>query len=94
MLTEKQTKHVCLAGMGATQCRYLEQDPKDWRKFHCVKLLSAVKKQKDHEVRTHLALCKQNNVDPFTQYVPIGDGAGCTGFVQLKHVKQGYDVRN
>jgi len=90
MLTDKQVSSVCLLGAGAASCRYLESDPLDWRKFNCVKKLLGLKQNRDKTVKAYLELCKKQGVDPLQQYEPIGDN--CSGYVYLKHIKQGIDI--
>ncbi len=92
-LTDKQVKHRCLYAAGAAQCRYLEQDPKNWRKFNCLKLLSGRKSAMDKAVRRYLQECTQKKRDPHQGWTAIGDGGNCKGYPYLPRVKQGYDIK-
>lgn len=93
MLSDKQLQHVCLAHQGAASCRYMKQDPQDWRKCLCVKLLPALKKAADKAVEKHVQDCKAHGVDPYTQWTPVGNGGSCKGYLPLSKVLQGYDVK-
>ncbi len=92
-LTDKQVQHRCLYSQGASQCRYLEQDKYDWRKFNCTKLLAGRKRSLDKAVRKYLKECAQKKRDPYQGWTPIGDGSNCKGYPYLPAVKQGYDVK-
>ena len=91
-LTEKQVQNRCLFASGSTQCRYLEQDPKDWRKFNCLKKLSGRKKSLDLAVNKYLLECRLKGRDPHQAWQSVGDGGTCKGYSYLPSVKQGYDV--
>jgi len=92
-LSEKQVKNMCLGGTGFTQCRYMVNDKKDYKKCYCVKLLAARKKKIDVEVDAHLKTCKKNGTDPKMMWSPCGTGGACAGYAYLPTVHQGYDVK-
>ena len=89
MLSQKQLQNVCLLYSGNhKQCRYLVDDPKDW-KFYCVKHRKKDKARKDMEITAFIQDCKKKGIDPKSQQVALGDN--CKGYPLLKHVEVGYD---
>jgi len=91
-LTDKQVQHVCLAHAGARTCRYLENDPKNWRLHHCLKQLKGKKRVIDKKTAEHIAELRKQGGDPMQGWRPIGDGGFCQGYPYLPTIQQGYDT--
>lgn len=92
MLTLKQVRHVCLGdGSPGSGCRYLERDDLDSSKFYCLKMVEAKREAIDEEVEDYLSKLKKPSKTKHPEDVMLGDN--CSGFIKLKSVWQGYDVR-
>lgn len=90
MLTPKQLADVCLLYSGnVKQCRYLEEDPSNW-KFFCIKLSPNAKKKKDSTIAQFLTECQHKGIDPTKQGIAMGDN--CSGYPIMKNSQQGYDT--
>lgn len=93
MLTLKQVRHVCHGDTSkpSSMCRYLEVDDLDASKHYCLKLIQAKKEAIDKDVYDFIAKSKSRGTNPSYENVPLGDN--CHGYIKLKSVLQGYDVR-
>jgi hypothetical protein len=92
MLSLKQLKDVCLVNNNTyRRCRYLCQDDIDPQKFYCMKM-SAKAKSIDHEIQSYVDLMKLKGKDPTRDNLPLGDN--CQGYPLLRHLEQGYDVKD
>ena len=93
MLSLKQVKNVCHGNtaMPSNQCRYLERDDFDPNKHYCLKLISDKKSIIDKRVDEFLRESKSKGNNPYDQNVPLGDH--CSGYIKLKTLTQGYDVK-
>jgi hypothetical protein len=91
VLTFKQVSDVCLLRQGHRECRYLEGDDIDPKKFYCKKK-SPDRKHIDDLVQEYLDECEADGEDPRDGGVALGDG--CAGYINLKNVPQGYDVED
>jgi hypothetical protein len=90
MLSQKQLQNVCLLFSGnSNQCRYLEEDSKNWQ-WLCTKHKKSFKDSKDKAIEKFLEDCKANSIDPTTKGVALGDN--CGGFPILKFLVQGFDI--
>lgn len=92
-LSDKQLQHRCLVHAGGAQCRYLKNDPKNWQRFNCVKLVITEKKKIDKDVDNYIKKAKASGVNPLQGWSPCGDGGNCKGYPYLPTVLQGYDVK-
>jgi hypothetical protein len=93
MLSLNQVHNVCFGDISKTssQCRYLEQDDLDNSKYYCLKMITLKKSQIDKDVEDFLVKSKSKGFNPYLENVPLGDN--CSGFIKLKNVVQGYDVK-
>lgn len=89
MLTLKQVTHVCMGDSSpGSGCRYLERDDLDSSKFYCLKMVDMKREAIDKEVENFLA---RNKSQPIQNEAMLGDN--CQGYLKLKSIWQGYDVR-
>ncbi len=93
MLSLKQVKHVCHGDSSkqSDQCRYLEQDDLDHTKFYCLKLIPQKKSAIDKDVEEFISKTKSRGINPFTEKVPLGNN--CSGYIKLREILQGFDVK-
>ena len=90
MLSKQQLDKYCLPHGGHLKCIYLAQDDVNHDKFYCLKK-SPKKSVVDKEHAEVLQLLKKKNKDPKVQGLALGNN--CTGFLLLKNVTQGFDVK-
>jgi hypothetical protein len=88
MLSQLQVERVCMLNKGSDQCRYLDVVND---KCFCKKK-SPDAKFIEAEVADFIKNAKKNNINPYTQKVPLGDGNGCKGYLYLSNKLQGFDV--
>lgn len=91
MLTLKQIQDVCLLSSGGDQCRFLAEDDSNG-KFYCLKKDSQKRSAIDVEVKEFIKKHNDRGVDPHQMGVPLGDN--CSGYIFLKYVPQGYNLRS
>ena len=91
-LTENQVKNRCLVYGRGRRCRYLKGDPRNWRLFHCLKLVPAAKRKIDKATSEYIADQRKHGHDPAQGYQACGDGGNCPGYPYLPTVQLGYDV--
>lgn len=90
MLTLKQVRHVCAGDSSpGSGCRYLERDDLDSSRFYCLKMVESKREAIDAEVDDYLS--KHPSKTKHSEGVMLGDN--CPGYIKLKSVWQGYDVR-
>ena len=90
-LSNNQVSDVCLLGQGTQQCRYLAEDDVVVNKFYCLKKSKDKKEKIDTEVSFLVKDLKRQGKDISNQNIPIGNN--CRGYIILKHIEQGYDVK-
>lgn len=90
-LTKNQLSNVCLLGVGYKQCRYLSLSKKDSTVWCCLKK-SMHASNLDKEVEAKLKDLADKKIDYKKQGVPVGDN--CHGYIILKNIPQGYDVKS
>ena len=91
MLSLKQVDHVCRGdGSGKNFCRFLEQDDFEATKFYCLKLVPGKRESIDQDVDEYVRKTIQKGIAP-SDDMPLGDN--CSGYIKLKSVLQGYDVK-
>jgi hypothetical protein len=90
MLSKKQLDKYCLPHGGNHRCIYLAQDDQRHDKFYCLKK-SPKKATVDTEHAEVLELLKKKHKDPAAQGIALGNN--CSGFLLLKTVLQGFDVK-
>ena len=90
-LSKGQVSDVCLLGQGTQQCRYLAEDDVDRNMFYCLKKSKDKKDKIDVEVSSLVKDLKRRGKDIDAQNIPVGNN--CGGYIILKHVEQGYDVK-
>ena len=89
MLSQKHLHDICLLYSGGhKQCRYAEEDPKNWQ-WMCVKLQKNKKDDIDKKVEQIKAECKKNGIDYKKAGCAMGDNF--QGYPVFKHIEQGYD---
>jgi hypothetical protein len=88
MLSKKQVENYCLPYAGYTRCRYLSEDDNDFSKFYCLKK-SHKKKDIDEEIQLLFDDLKGKKLDD--KNIAVGDN--CSGFIVLKNIEQGFDVK-
>lgn len=90
MLTLKQIVHVCKGDSNpGSGCRYLERDDLEPSKYYCLKLVELKRYAIDKEVEDYIS--KSRGKVP-SQDMMLGDN--CSGYLKLKSVWQGFDVRD
>lgn len=85
MLTNRQVVDICQLGQGKSQCKYLSKDEDE--KWVCCKLHPFLKRQAEDK----LVNIKKFVGRPSTA-IPAGDN--CQGYLMLKYIQQGYDVKS
>lgn len=90
-LSKGQVSDVCLLGQGTQQCRYLAEDDVVRNMFYCLKKSKDKKDKIDVEVSSLVKDLKRRGKDIDAQNIPVGNN--CGGYIILKHVEQGYDVK-
>lgn len=90
-LSKNQVEDVCLLGQGVSQCRYLAEDDVNANEFYCLKKSKNKKEKIDVEVSLLVKDLKRKGLDVNSHNIPIGNN--CRGYIILKHIEQGYDVK-
>jgi hypothetical protein len=90
-LSKDQVSDVCLLGQGTQQCRYLAEDDVVRNMFYCLKKSKDKKEKIDVEVSSLVKDLKRKGKDIDAQNIPVGNN--CSGYIILKHIEQGYDVK-
>jgi len=90
-LSRNQVSDVCLLGQGIHQCRYLAEDDRIVNTFYCLKRSKGKKEKIDVEVSSLVKDLKRKGKDISGQNIPVGNN--CGGYIILKHIEQGYDVK-
>lgn len=92
MLSLKQLKDICLIDdLTHRRCRYLTQDDTDRSKFYCMKM-SAKAKKIDEEIDSYMHTMNIKGKSIYNDNLPFGDN--CHGYPLLRHIEQGYDVKD
>lgn len=88
MLTPNHIRHFCMGdGSPGSGCRYLERDDLDDSKFYCLKLVESRRRSIDEEMDADTPKRQRSGGDE----VMLGDN--CQGYIKLKSIWQGYDVK-
>ena len=90
-LSKDQVSDVWLLGQGTQQCRYLAEDDVVRNMFYCLKKSKDKKEKIDSEVSSLVKDLKRKGKDIDAQNIPVGNN--CSGYIILKHIEQGYDVK-
>ena len=90
MLSKKHLEKYCMPHAGHLACHYLARDDNKPDKYFCLKK-SHKKAVVDRELKDVLELLKKKGGDPTKQGIPLGNN--CSGFLLLKNVLQGFDVK-
>ena len=90
-LSKDQVSDVCLLGQGTQQCRYLAEDDVIINTFYCLKKSKNKKEKIDVEVSSLVRDLKRKGKDINARNIPVGNN--CGGYIILKHIEQGYNVK-
>jgi hypothetical protein len=91
-LTKRQLEDVCMFGKGYLQCRYLEDEAEYGGKTVCVcKKLTPDAEIIDEEVDEFVVDAQKSGQDLKDLNHPIQ--INCSGYLMLKAIRQGYDVK-
>lgn len=90
-ISKKHLNDVCFLNGGYLKCRYLDQDyDENNNVISFCKKLTPEKNIIDEYVKNYLNDAANNNFDPKSKGLPLGDN--CKGYIPLKKKLQGYDV--
>lgn len=93
-LTKKHIQDICMVHQGYNGCRYLSYDSVT-DVFLCAKLNPRLKVIKDDAVAFNEKEARRINL-PVVDYFDlhgIGHENNCQGYLYMKHLPQGYDIK-
>lgn len=94
MLSLNHVRKFCSGDISkpSTKCRYLEHDDLDTSKHYCLKLTPSKKCLIDKEVAEFSHKMRHRGASLGSEIIaPLGDN--CLGYIKLRSVPQGFDVK-